>query len=250
MLLLCIATLSQVRAQVHPTPTPESTFEAASIRPVAAHSLDDLVRGVGAFSISSFPSNLFTVRNATLSFLIAYAFHVDSNQLAGKPDWLDSQEYDISAKVEGDGGLTHDEMLPLLQHLLEQRFGLTTHRESKTVSGYQLVVATGGARLHPARDGQKPSGQILPNGLQGWGFTLDALASMLRSPVGRPVANKTDLSGTYDIKLDYAAANDPDSVLPDIFTALKEQLGLKLVPQRIPIETLVIDHVNRTPTDN
>jgi uncharacterized protein (TIGR03435 family) len=245
-----IAILSPIRAQVQQVPTPPSTFEVASVRMVEAHSLDDLTRGVGVFSISPFPANLLTVRNVTLGFLMQYAFNVDSDQIAGKPSWLDSQQYDISAKVEGNQKLTRDEMLPLLQHLLEQRFNLTIHRESKTVSGYELVVAKGGPRLQPDKEGQKPRGQILPNGLQAWGFNLDALASMLRRPAERPVTNKTGISGTYDIELDYASANDPNSTLPDLFTALQEELGLKLVPQRIPVEILVIDHVDRVPTEN
>jgi uncharacterized protein (TIGR03435 family) len=217
---------------------------------VDGHSIDDLERGVGVTSVSPLPANRLTFRNATLGLLIAYAFKMDSDQIEGKPDWRDSQQYDVNAKAEGDRELTREEMLPLLQHLLQQRFHLATHRESKIVSGYELVVTKGGIKLQPVNDGQTPRGQIAPNGLQVWGSNLDTLASMLRSPAGRPVANKTGISGTYDIKLDYASVNDPNSTLPDLFTALQEQLGLKLVPQKVPVEVLVIDHVDRTPTEN
>lgn len=141
-------------------------------------------------------------------------------------------------------------MQPLLQQLLEQRFHLTIHRESKTVSGYELIIAKGGAKLQPVKEAGNSHAQILPNGLQAWGASMDTLASMLRSPTKRPVVNKTGISGNYDIKLDYAPINDPNSTLPDLFTALQEQLGLKLTAQKVPIEMLVIDHVDRTPTEN
>ena len=141
-------------------------------------------------------------------------------------------------------------MAPLLQHLLQQRFHLAAHWESRTVPGYELVVAKGGAKLQPAKEGVHPYGQILPDGIQASGYGLDSLAAILHSPTGRPVVNKTGITGTYDIKLDYAPRNDPNSTLPDLFTAIQEQLGLKLVSQKVPAQILVIDHVDQTPTEN
>jgi uncharacterized protein (TIGR03435 family) len=73
---------------------------------------------------------------------------------------------------------------------------------------------------------------------------------ILSHPVGYPVVDKTGITGNYDIKLSYAPANDPNSNLPDLFTALQEQLGLKLESQKVPVEILVIDHVDRIPTEN
>jgi len=73
---------------------------------------------------------------------------------------------------------------------------------------------------------------------------------MLKIPAGRPVIDKTGIVGKYDFTLKYATANHPDSNLPDLFTAVQEQFGLKLVPQKVPVETLVIDHVDKIPTEN
>jgi uncharacterized protein (TIGR03435 family) len=249
-LVVFMATVSPLHAQVQPAPLPPSNFEVASVKIVPPHSLDDLVRGIGVLSISPLPANRLTFRNAPLGILIAFAYKADSYQIEARPGSLDSHEYDVIAKAEGDRALTRDEMAPLLQHLLEQRFHLAAHWESRTVPGYELVVAKGGAKLQPAKEGVHPYGQILPDGIQASGYGLDSLAAILHSPTGRPVVNKTGITGTYDIKLDYAPRNDPNSTLPDLFTALQEQLGLKLVSQKVPAQILVIDHVDQTPTDN
>ena len=249
-LAVFMATFSPIRAQVQPTPTPQANFEVASIKMVDPHSLDDLVRGIGVLSFSPLPANRLTIRNAPLGILVAFAFKADSYQIEAKPGSLDSHEYDVIAKAEGDLALTTDEMRPLLQQLLQQRFHLAAHWESRTVPGYELVVAKGGAKLQPAKEGEHSYGQILPDGVQAWGYGLDSLAAILHSPTGRPVVNKTGISGKYDIKLDYAPRDDPNSTLPDLFTALQDQLGLKLVSQKVPVQILVIDHVDQTPTEN
>ena len=81
-------------------------------------------------------------------------------------------------------------------------------------------------------------------------MNIAGLAGLLESPAGGPVIDKTGITGDYDIKLSYATARFTDSNLPDIFTAVQEQLGLKLVPQKVPVDFLVIDHVNKIPTKN
>lgn len=234
------------QGQAADAPSKPPAFEVASIRAVSSHPLEDLVRGIGLYSMSAFPANLFTARNATLTILIGTAYGISSDQLSGKPDWLDSQQYDVNAKIEGDTSLTREQMQPLLQ----QRFGLTIHRENKDAQGYALVVAKGGAKLHPSKEGMQPHGQLVPNGLQFWSCDPGVLASVLAGPAGRPVVDKTGIKGKYDVKLDFAPATDPNSNLPSIFTALQEQLGLKLEPQRVPVTVFVIDHVNRIPTEN
>ena len=224
-------------------------FEVASIRLVDAHSLDDVMRGVGAFSISPFPTNLFVARYVSLTNLIALAYGVDDDRIAGKPAWLDFQLYIVSAKVEGDTSLTREQMQPLLQQLLKQRFGLAVHPESRTVPGYALVVGKGGPKLEPSKEGEQTHGQILPNGLEFQACNLGVLASILARPAGRPVVDETGIAGKYDVKLAYAPADDANSDLPSVFTAV-QGLGLKLEPRKVPVKTLVVDHVNRVPTEN
>jgi uncharacterized protein (TIGR03435 family) len=203
----------------------------------------------GASPISPFPTNRFFAHNVNLRLIIAVAFGADERYIEG-PEWLDSSNYSIDAKVEGDQMLAYDQIKPLVQNLLAQRLGLKVHHISKLSAGFELVIAKGGPKLQPAKGDGKPWGQILPNRIDSWNYSTGALASILSRPAGQPVVDKTGLTGTYDFKLSYASANDPNSSLPDFFTALQEQLGLKLVPQKVLVDILVIDHVDKTPTDN
>jgi uncharacterized protein (TIGR03435 family) len=239
----------------HTTPNQKPAFEVASIR------LNPSTECCMTLT-TIYPANRFTATRISLELLASIAYGIGNENISGGPSWLNSQNYNISAKVEGDAGLTRDQMQPLLQNLLKDRFHLAVHREQKLVSGYALVVAKGGLKLHPdalqpskkaedaGKNDEQPHGQILPNELRGWRMNLAGLASLLESPAGGSVIDKTGIAGNYDIKLSYATANHPDSNLPDIFTAVQEQLGLKLVPQKVPVDTLVIDHVDKVPTEN
>jgi uncharacterized protein (TIGR03435 family) len=246
---LQIASTSQATSDF----TPQPAFEVSSIRMAdsSPHSLDDLQKGIGLTSPIKFPTNPFYAHYAPLKFLISLAYGVeDWEHIQGGPSWLGSQNYDIEAKVDGDRALTLEQMRPLLQNLLEQRFHLTVHREQKEVTGYALVVAKGGPKLQPSKEGERPFGYILPNGIQDQNASIQSLASMLTIPAGGTVTDKTGIVGSYDFKLKYATASHPDSNLPDLFTAVEEQLGLKLEPQRAPVDFLVIDHVDKIPTEN
>jgi uncharacterized protein (TIGR03435 family) len=235
----------QAAAQIPPAQQRE--FEAVSIHMVDPQEADSPSRS----SMSSFPTNLFTIKSAPLTFLIQFAYNIDRQEyISAAPGWMESQEYDVSAKVEGDRQLTLEQMRPMLQRLLEQRFHLVFHRETKITSGFALIVVKGGPKLQLSKDDSKPSAQMLPNRLDATHMDTGHFASIIAHRVDQPVVDKTGLTATYDYTLSYAPANDPNSNLPDIFTAVQEQLGLKLVPQKVPVEFLVIDHLDRIPTDN
>jgi uncharacterized protein (TIGR03435 family) len=185
-----------------------------------------------------------------MKFLIELAFGVDGNQVAGKFGWLDSAYYDVQAKPPTDQGLTYEELRPFLQNLLATRFHLVAHRETRYVSGYSLVVAKGGPKLTAAKEASDHI-YILPDGIKNPGASIKTLAAMLARPAGRPVIDKTGITGTYSIDLKYAPEGSPDSELPSIFAAVQEQLGLKLEPQKdVPLTVLVVDDINKVPTPN
>jgi uncharacterized protein (TIGR03435 family) len=217
------------------------TFEVASVRISPP--------GGGFTSISDWGTPRFSATNATFQLLLEIAFNVSENYIVRAPSWFESQKYNIDAKVEGDRGLTHEEMMPLLQQLLEDRFHLAVHREMKDFPGYALVVAKNGPKLRPSKE-ISGHGQIESDRLLCPGCSLGALAGMLARVTGRPIADKTGIKGTYDIKLEYAPNDATDSPLASIFTALQEQQGLKLIPQKVPVEILAIDHAERVPTEN
>ncbi len=218
------------------------SFEVASVRM--------RTEGNGGFSVSPSGAARFTATNVSINFLIAVAYNVDVNQLIGAPKRGDEQLYSVDAKPEGDVGLTYEQLEPLLQNLLAQRFALSVHHEKKDVKGYAMVVAKGGAKLEASKAPSSSMGYIFANGLRVPSTSIHDFTAMLAHPVGRPVVDKTGITGSYSINLKFAPEGAADSELPSIFTALEEQLGLKLQPASVPRDFLVIDHVEKVPTEN
>jgi uncharacterized protein (TIGR03435 family) len=220
----------------------QPSFEVASIRLIPPDK-------AGYTVISPSGAGTFTATNVTLEVLIGMAYGINSNLISTKQKWIESQSYDVSAKPEGAQGLTYEQLRPMLQKLLEERFKLKVHRESKDSQGYALLVAKDGPKLQATQGGQaKP--MILKNGLRANNVSMATFAWMLSRPTGRQVVDKTGIPGNFDFKLDYAPEGVTDSSLPSVFTALQEQLGLKLTPQKVSVETLVIDSAKRVPTEN
>ncbi len=229
-------------------------FEDASIKPNKSAS-----RG---FSVEH-DAGRFTATNASLQNLIEMAYQVKRTQISGAPDWLNSERFDIVAKAPPS--TPKSQILPMLQPLLADRFKLTFHRENKTVSGYALVVAKTGPKLHVSEaenshfDGDRRS-------LSGQRMSLAQLADTLSRRLDSPVSDRTGIPGFFDLKLQWTPDEgqpmtkpgaDPEPVSqtartdgPSLFTALQEQLGLKLETRKVPVEILVIDHVEKAPTEN
>jgi uncharacterized protein (TIGR03435 family) len=180
------------------------------------------------------------------------AYGVDADQVFGKPSWLDSDFYDIEAKPEEGVKLSRDELKPRLQNLLAERFHLAAHFETKMVRGYALVAARGGPKLQPTKGDHFPGFRInsVPGDLEGFNWSMPYLAAMLQHVTSLPVADRTGIPGSYDIKLEFAPELEQDSTLPSLFTALRETLGLELKAQQVPMQVLVIDHIDRVPVAN
>jgi uncharacterized protein (TIGR03435 family) len=218
------------------------SFEVASIGVVpAGHS--------GRTFISPPDAGEFIARNISLQLLIAIAYDADSDRITQLPKDADQVSYDIAAKPKDGDHPDYSHVKLMLQSLLEERFALVLHQTTHEVSGFELVVNKKGLKLNPSKT-SSDSTYILPNGLRSTNTSLDQFAGLLTRPVGREVINRTGIQGKYDIVLSYAPANSTDSSLPSIFTALQEQLGLRLAPAKVPEQLLVIDHVNREPTPN
>ena len=242
---------------------PAPTFEVASIRPNKSGSPNN------NFGIQG---DTFTSTNGTLRELIRVAYGAREMELSKGQEWIESARFDIVAKARAQlkPGRFPDE----LKQLLAERFGLKVHNETREVPIYALMVARTDGKLGTAlqpltvdrcaaliaqamersRKGQPPlppvPGQriqcgmhINPGILQGSSIGLGPLVNRLSSLVGRHVVDRTGLTGVFDFDLTWAADAAPDSVGPSIFTALQEQLGLKLESTRGPIDVLVIDHV-------
>jgi uncharacterized protein (TIGR03435 family) len=232
--------LQQQPGTVAVTTTTDPAFEVVSIHPSPPNST--------ATSVSVPQGARVRETGITLLQLVAFAYGVKQNQITA-PAWVSSQTYNVDAKTEGDVPLNLQQMQPLLQRLLADRFSLKVHHETQLTSGYELVVDKTGLKLHPATAQDEKSIYFQPNGIRG-NCSLSAIAAVLEGPAGKPVADKTNLAGDYRFQLNYSADNDADSPLPSFFTAVREQLGIRLIPARVPVDQLVIDHANREPTAN
>ena len=233
---------ARARSQALTASKPEPAFEVASVKLSPPG-------GDGLTYLSPYGEAKFVVRNVDLNLLLELAFGVEPYQIANAPSWAESQNYDIIAKPEGAGGLTYEQLKPLLQGLLKERFHLAVHRTSKEFQGYALVAAKSGPRLTPGKASPMMA-NILRGGLRCENITMKDLASILAHPAGKPVVDNSEISGAYNVKLDFAPEGSNDSTLPSLFTAVQEQLGLKLEPRKVPVEMLVIDSVNRVPIEN
>jgi uncharacterized protein (TIGR03435 family) len=215
-----------------------SAFEVASVRPNRSDSHS-----------SRFSSNKGSVRstNVSLRDFIRRACNVKDYQVTG-PDWLATQRYDIAAKAEAS--VSDKQLMAMLQALLAERFKLAIHRETKERTVYDLVVGKNGPKLHEveAGPGRTTDGR---GSLSGQKMSMSQLADSLSQHVNLPVLNMTGIKGAFDIELKWAPEEGKDSGNgPSIFTAVQEQLGLKLEQRKGPMEIIVVDRAERVPTEN
>lgn len=217
------------------------SFEVASIRRNLSGGLNTQI------NISD--GGRVTMTNASLKTLIRNAYGILSFQLAGEPSWIDTEMYDISAKTGGSEKISEDQFRLLLQNLLADRFALKVHRETRESTLYALVVDKGGPKFK-ASSGEGKPGMNTRKGsekatMTGTAETMAVLASNLGNQLGRFAMDKTGLAGAYDFTLEWDLQSTADSTGPSLFTALREQLGLRLESQKGPVEVLAIDNAEK-----
>lgn len=226
-------------------------------------------------------------KNVTLKELMGFAYRLQQFQISGGPRWIGSDRFDIEGKAE-DPNIDFDRVRLMLQSLFEDRFKLKVHRETKQSAVYALVVGKGGSKIKLSRDqspenvdGPSPPGagpnhgaiRIGVGNLVGNAVTLSWFATMLSQRLDRLIVDKTSLTGRFDIRLqwtpnageypfDPGGNRLPTSIIdmngttvtldpsgPSIFSAIQEQLGLRLESAKAPVDVLVIDRVER-PSEN
>ena len=220
------------------------------------------------------PGKLFTVKgrqvitiNTSASDLISFAYGVHARQISGAPAWVESDKYDVTGQPQGEGLPNERQLKAMVQKLLEDRFSLAVHREARPLPVYALVVGETGPKL--------TKNDTNPNGLPSLMFrglgTLPAqnasmadLANVMQAAVlDRPVVDRTGITGRFDFTLTWTPDDSqfgglgvrvpPPSTAadapPGLFTAIQEQLGLKLESTKAPVDVLVVDRVER-PSEN
>jgi uncharacterized protein (TIGR03435 family) len=211
-------------------------FEVASVRLNRSDSRSS--------RFSSGKGNLYSTNHSLRDF-IGWAYRVKDYQIVG-PDWLTTQKFDIVAKAEAP--VSDDRLMAMLQALLAERFKLAIHRETKERTVYELVVGKNGPSLHEVEAG--PGSSTDGRGsLSAKKLSMFQFADSLSQHVNLPVLNMTGIKGAFDIELKWAPEEDSANG-PSIFTAVQEQLGLKLEQRKGPMEIIVVDHAERVPTEN
>ncbi len=241
------------------------TFEVASIK-------ISVLDGSGT-SFAPQPGGGLRVGSASLRSLIKFAYDLRDFQLSGTAGWMNTERYDVLAKGGGVGPGPQDyksmndaqrkAMFALiqkrLQGLLEERFQLTVHRETKELPMYSLVVGKNGVKMKPTDPSVTSGSSLISEKLfRAQRASLDSIAQGLAGVLGRPVKNETGLDGFYDFKMEWtpepsagtnAEERSSDPLGPSLFTALQEQLGLKLEGRKGPMEVIVVDRGEK-PSEN
>jgi uncharacterized protein (TIGR03435 family) len=265
-------------------PAQRPSFEVASIKPSPANCSPGRSSGATPGRIEMSCVTVRNLIRGAYGGLAGDQLAARMMDVAGGPAWLDTDHFDISAKADGPARAA-EMIGPMLQALLEERFQLKMHLEPRETSVYALTVAKGGPKLTPAKEGScvpldlnNPelwrTARVTPCGLPRMasksgmttldapGTTMEELAGrVLPSTTNRPVVDKTGLTGRYDVHLEFSREMPPGRVTldgvpqpaqptgeaagPSIFTALQDQLGLKLSSDKAPINVIVVDSVQK-----
>jgi uncharacterized protein (TIGR03435 family) len=210
----------------------------------------------GERSSSSHAPGRWTTINVTLRSLILAAYGLEGFRLGTLPAWVESDRFDVIAKADGNPPAA--QLRVMMQHLLADRFHLVVRHQMKELPVYDLVMARADRKLGPAMRrvecATPPCGTefVDSNVLRGDSVPVAFMTGRLTSIVERVVNDKTNLDGYYAIELQWSGWSDeqtPDPAHPSLFTALQEQLGLKLVSTRGPVDVLVVDHVEQPTAD-
>jgi len=224
------------------------SFEVASIRVNTSGSIDS--------SINPNPGGRYSARNVTVFQLVRLTFGVQDFQIADAPEWFYYIRYDIEAKAS-DASTTPDRLQAMAQTLLKERFHLNYRRETREGRVLALVVAKNGHKLKPvpgecvpATAGGSCGSFRASNGrIEGTQVTMNQFAARLTRSLGQNVVDRSDVSGAFDLSLTWTPDSEARGDAPTVYTAIQEQLGLRLESARGPVDTFVVERVEK-PADN
>jgi uncharacterized protein (TIGR03435 family) len=259
---LAPATRAQTQAPAAAIQPP--SFDVISVKPNKS--------SLGAYGlvITEFTADGFRGTNVPIHSLLLQAYGLHEGEIIGEPAWASSEVFDIEAKVAGPdvaafSKLDSDQRQAMLQQVLTERFKLAVHRETRELPVYALSVARGGPKLKEsaidpsvAASARRGGGVRMSMGMISANeCTIPYFLSMLSRQLGRTILDRTNLTGNYDFTLRWnpdngvSASSDgaQTDALPSIFTAVQEQLGLKLESTKAPASVLVVDHLER-PAEN
>jgi len=242
---LSIAMATLTLAQT-PTSEKRAEFEVASVKPTATDN--------GSFTVDFPPGGRFFARNMTVQNLLRTSYALQEYQISGGPGWINSAGFDIQATAAaGTGEVPREQVLQMIQSMLADRFHLAVHRETRQLPIYALVVGKTGPKFRAADSSAEQSRTLKMGQLTTQKMSMATLANLLTYDLKRPVRDETGLKGDFAFTLEWTLglgeSDDGPSSRPSLFTAVQDQLGLKLESTKGPIEVLVIDHIEM-PSEN
>jgi uncharacterized protein (TIGR03435 family) len=225
---------------------PPASFDVASIRPADPNSNRF---GMG-FSANG---RTLTVDGLNLAQMVAMAYHVRQEELSLAPSlqgagWIHSDRYDITAKAQGTDPLSKQESDRLFQQLLADRFRVQLHHEQREMTVYSLQVGKNGSKLNPGGAAGPYLSRPAPGKLVGQKASMGSLAFSLTGALGRPVIDDTALTGGYDFTLTWTPetpGGPVDASGVSLFSALQDQLGLRVESKKAPMDVIVVDHAQK-----
>jgi uncharacterized protein (TIGR03435 family) len=236
-----VAPEAPMPADAHPS------FEVATIKPSRP---DDTK---GGFQVGG---HRLLIQNQSVNDLLSFAYAIHQKQIVDGPSWLETQKFDIVGQADVEGYANLRQIQEMLQKLLQSRFNLKFHREKRELLIYAITVAKGGPKLikHTETSNGLPtqSGSPSSGGRRFTNNSMSDFALGMQSFLDRPVVDQTALLGRYDFVLSWTpddSSTDSSNSAPALFTAIQEQLGLKLEPVKGPVDVYVIDRVGK-PTEN
>jgi uncharacterized protein (TIGR03435 family) len=216
------------------------TFEVASIKASAPGGRGGIVRPTPG-------QQGYMAQNMPLRTLMTVAYTVTNRQISGGPDWIGAEPWDLNAKA--DRSYPIEQLRVMLQKLLEERFNMKLRREKREMPVWELVVDKGAPKMVKHADGDIDHPPMGPGpngrGMSGRNIPMSYFAFALSRVLDRNVIDKTGLDGFWDLTIDFVRDQDPNQDGPSIFTAMREQLGLRLVSAKGPVEHLVIESAER-----
>ena len=226
-------------------PQAPPAFEVASVKPTQ-HGRN--AEGWSHSSVDIPSPGRLVAENSSLDELIRFAYSLKDYQVSG-PVWLndDAESFDVIAKAPPD--TPRQQMRGMLQTLLAERFKMATHRENRMLPVYHLVVGKNGPKLNPASHGGRSSTSSGGGTMTATSVTMTEFAYQLSRELKRPVFDKTGIAGAFDFTLHFVREQDASSG-PSLFTAIKETMGLKVESAKGPVEILIVDHIEKAPTEN
>ena len=246
-LLFCISLLCLPGAEA-------LRFDVASIR---AHFPDD-----NRFRVKPPADGRFSATGAVAKVLLMLAYDVPEPQITGGPNWFTTEKWDIEAKSDARDFYDVGQTRQMLQNLLAERFSLQVHRENVQRPAYVLIVAKGGPKFKQAEGEGSSNVRISGRSISLEHGELARMTQLLASSLGRPVVDRTGLSGHFNLVLNWDDAPVSSGGVPgldapasagrdhgSIFTAIQQQLGLRLEPQRVAVEVIVVDRMEK-PSQN